>query len=145
MSVYMCMHIYICIYVCLCEWARDVHRKHDGATVPKFSDWLRRRIVSFADFTASTSFTDWNSEFFADSSLESSNRINYHGCIFFYCCSHCRIESSLCGPKVFHSPYWKARDLIVRCALGCVKTTPSVPPMCHLTWRLKFPPASNES
>ena len=65
--------MYIYIYVCLCEWARDVHRKHDGATVPKFSDWLRRRIVSFADFTASTSFTDWNSEFFADSSLESNN------------------------------------------------------------------------
>ena len=65
------MSVYI--YVCLCEWARDVHRKHDGATVPKFSDWLRRRIVSFADFTASTSFTDWNSEFFADSSLESTS------------------------------------------------------------------------
>ena len=57
----------------LCEWARDVHRNvsHDGATVPNFSGWPRRHIVSFADFTASTSFTDWNNEFFADSSLES--------------------------------------------------------------------------
>ena len=53
------------MYACVCEWARDVHRDvlHDGATVPNFSGWLRRRIVSFADFTANTSFTDWNSEF----------------------------------------------------------------------------------
>ena len=71
-----CIHVHACIYiyinVYLCEWARDVHRKHDAATVAKFSGRPRRRIVSFADFTASTSFTDWNSEFFADSSLESS-------------------------------------------------------------------------
>ena len=66
------VYAYIYMYVCLREWARDVHRKHDGATVSKFSDWLRRRIASFADFTAITSFTDWNIEFFADSSLESS-------------------------------------------------------------------------
>ena len=40
---------------------------------------MRRRIVSFADFTAklagltaSVSFIDWNSEFFADSNLEST-------------------------------------------------------------------------
>ena len=82
MSVYIGIHVYIYICVFLCDWVRDVHRNilHDSAAVSNFSGWLRRRIVSFADFTASNSFTNWNSEFFADSSLESRcQRLNSIG------------------------------------------------------------------
>ena len=63
----MYVYAYIYIYVCLCEWARDVHRKHDGATVPKFSDWLINKKGHF--LSSKKKSIEFKIEFFKEISL----------------------------------------------------------------------------